>query len=137
MPAEFVPGITYERLMDDASGFGDVNVGVPAGHNPFYSRNTGFGYEPAGALDAVFWHNGKLGKAVLHFHDEPFRQGQALSQVYTQPASRWDTLLTGGGFGPGTPDPTTGYNSIVTPSLNLRYDQGSRGRLLWIAPPAQ
>src|SRR5262245_61437018 len=23
MPVEFVPGITYERLMDDASGFGD------------------------------------------------------------------------------------------------------------------
>jgi hypothetical protein len=136
MPVGFVPGITYERLMDDASGFGDVNVGVPDRHDPFYSRNTGFGYEPAGALDAVFWHNGKRGKVVLHFHDEPFQQGQALSLVYTQPASRWDTLLAGSGFGPGTPDAATGYNSIVTPSLNLRYDQGSRGRLLWIAPPA-
>jgi hypothetical protein len=137
MPVEFVPGITYERLMDDASGLGDVNVGVPAWHNPFYSRNTGFGYEPAGALDAVFWHNGVRGQAVLHFHDEPFRQGQALSQVYTQPGSKWDNLLSGGGFGPGAPDPTTGYNSIVTPSLNLRYDRGSRGRLMLIAPPGE
>jgi hypothetical protein len=73
----------------------------------------------------------------LHFHDEPFRQGQALSQVYTQPASKWDNLLSGGGFGPGAPDPKTGYNSIVTPSLNFRYDQGSRGRLILLSPPAE
>jgi hypothetical protein len=123
--------------MNDASGVGDVNVGVPAKKSPFYSRNTGFGYAPAGALDAVFWYNGVHGKAVLHFHDEPFRQGQALSQVYTQPGSKWDNLLSGGGFGPGAPDPTTGYNSIVTPSLNFRYDHGSRGRLMLLAPWAE
>jgi hypothetical protein len=136
MPVEFVPGITYDRPMNDVSGVGDVNVGVPARDTPFYSRNTGFGYAPAGALDAVFWYNGVHGKAVLHFHDEPFRQGQELSQVYTQPGSKWDNLLSGGGFGPGAPDPATGYNSIVTPSLNFRYDQGSRGRLMLLAPPA-
>jgi hypothetical protein len=137
MPVQFVPGITYDRLMDDATGVGDVNVAVPAKGSPFYSFNTGFGYGPAGALDTVFWHDGKHGKAVLHFHDEPFQQGQAQSQIYTQPGSKWDNLLSGGGLGPGTTDPVTGYHSIVTPSLNFRYGQGTSGRLMLIAPPAR
>src|SRR5262249_55867313 len=66
-----------------------------------------------------------------------FQQGQAVSQIYTQPGSKWNNLLSGGGLGPGTPDPVTGYDSIVTPSLNFRYPQGSSGRLLLIAPPAR
>jgi hypothetical protein len=73
---------------------------------------------------------------VLHFHDEPFQQGQAQSQIYTQPGSKWDNLLSGGGLGPGTTDPVTGYHSIVTPSLNFHYGQGTSGRLMLIAPPA-
>jgi hypothetical protein len=136
MPVELAPGIIYDRLMDDATGVGDVNVAVPARDSPFYSFNTGFGYEPASALDTVFWHNGKHGKAVLHFHDEPFQQGLALSQIYTQPGSKWDNLLQGGGIGPGTPDPITGYDCIVTPSLNFRFGEGTSGRLWLIGPPA-
>lgn len=137
MPVEYVPGITYDRLFDDVSGVGDVNVEVPTRNTPFYSFNTGFGYEPAGTLDTVFWHNGKHGKAVLHFHDEPFEQGQALSHVYTQPGSQWDNLLSGGGLGPTMADPLTGYHGIVTPSLSFRFSEGTKGRLMVIAPPAR
>src|SRR5262249_40785394 len=104
--------------------------GVPAKSSPFYSINTGFGYAPAGALNAVFWHEGKNGTAALHFRDEPFEQGPALSQIYTQPGSRWDHLIEGGGLGPGTPGPVTGYGSVLSPSLNFRYREGTTGRLM-------
>jgi hypothetical protein len=59
-------------------------------------------------------------------------QGQAQSLIYAEPGSPLNVLLEGGGFGPGPMDPATGYESVITPSLNLLDPQGSHGRLLLI-----
>lgn len=132
MPIEFVPQITHERRID-AAGEGTLTVGVPSKHSPFYSLNTALGYAPAGPLDAVFWYEGKKGTVVLHYQLETTEWGQAQSLIFTEPASPLNVLLEGGGFGPGPTDPENGYESVIAPSLNLLYPQGSRGRLLLIA----
>jgi len=130
MPVEHVENITYQRDMDDATGSGNLFVSIPAKHPFLYSMHTGFGYALApGALNAAFWHNGPRGTSVLNFTDQPFRQGNALSNIYTRPGSSLNALLDGGGLGPCTTDPQTGFNCIIAPSLNLRYDQGSIGKL--------
>jgi hypothetical protein len=134
MPVEFVPGIIYDRPMDDATGVGDLDVMVPLDDAPFYSHNTGLGYAPAEALNAILWHNGDQGTSVLHFIDEPTELGQAQSLIYTEPASDLNELLDGGGLGPGPIDLATGFESVIAPSLNYRYRAGSFGRLLLIVP---
>jgi hypothetical protein len=85
-----------------------------------------------GAFNAAFWHDSQRGKAVLHFLDQPFRAGTAISHIYTQANGTWDALFDGGGLGPCDPHPETGYRCVIAPALNLRYDEGSRGRLLLI-----
>jgi len=133
IPVEFVNKIGYQRDMNDASGVGDLIVSVPSKDSPFHTFSSGQGYLPMpGAFNAVFWHDGQKGKAVLHFLDQPFRQGTAISHIYTQPNSTWDALFDGGGFGPCDPHPETGYRCVIAPALNLRYDEGTRGRLLLI-----
>jgi uncharacterized protein YjbI with pentapeptide repeats/CubicO group peptidase (beta-lactamase class C family) len=134
MPVELVPHIVYDRPMDDLTGLGDLNVSVPIDDESFYSHNTGFGYVPAGVLNAILWHNGSRGTSVLHFMDEPTELGQALSEIYTAPGSNLNSLLQGGGVGPGPTDPVTGFESVLAPSLNYRYREGSFGRLLLIVP---
>jgi hypothetical protein len=129
-PIEFVPRIAFGREIDDTTEVGQVLVEVPSRNSPFYSFNEAFGHAPAGNVDAVFWFNGKKGTALLHFINEPARQGDALSLVFTPPGSRWNELLAGGGFGPGPTDPETGFESVVAPSLNFLYPEGSRGRIL-------
>jgi hypothetical protein len=132
MPVELVPRIAYRRDMD-ATGVGDLAVDVPVRHSPFQTLGTGFGYAPVpGALDGVFWHDNRRSTAALHFHDVPFQQGTALTSVYTKPGSPLDTLLDGGGLGPCAPHPETGYRCVLAPALNLRYDEGTEGRLLLI-----
>ncbi|WFB06625.1 hypothetical protein LRS74_05895 [Streptomyces sp. LX-29] len=133
-PVEVVRKITYDHQMNDA-GVGDLAVRVPAKRSPFYSSNTGFGYQPAGVLNSVFWHDGRRGTTALHFLNDPAEQGQALSSVYTKPGTPLNRLLDGGGLGPGPTDPVTGFESVSTPSLNLRYPEGSRGRLLLLRKP--
>ena len=133
LPVEFVRTIGYQRDMDDATGVGDLIVNVPSNDSPFHTFSSGGGYVPMpGAFNAAFWHDGQRGKAVLHFLDQPFRQGTAISHIYTQPNSTWDALFDGGGLGPCDPHPETGYRCVIAPALNLRYDEGSRGRLLLI-----
>jgi hypothetical protein len=133
MPVEFVRKLTYQRDMDDASGAGNVTVTVPSKDSPFKSVSTGFGYGlQAGALNAILWHEGRDGRVALHFHDVPFRQGNAISRVYTKPHSRWEALLADGGLGPCAPDPETGYSCVNAVAINLRYDKGDNGRLLLI-----
>jgi hypothetical protein len=130
MPVEFENKISYQREMNDATGVGDLIVTVPSKDTPFRTLNSGQGYAPAvGAFNAVFWHDGRKGKAVLHFRDQPFRLGTAASHIYTQPDSAWETLLHGGGLGPCASDPRTGFSCVTAPSLNLRYDEGSVGTL--------
>lgn len=133
MPVELVNRIDYQRGMDDASGVGDLIVRVPAKDAPFFSFNhSEQGYFPApGSLDAVFWNDGRKGKAALHYHGEPFRLGNAISQIYTDPQSTLGILIDGGGWGPCPPDTSTGYGCVIAPSFNLRYDQGSVGTL-WL-----
>jgi hypothetical protein len=132
MPVEFVPRISFERDIDDA-GQGAITVSVPSRNSPFLSFTEAFGHAPAAPLNGVFWYEGKKGTAALHFQiDEP-EQGQALSLIYTEPESPLNVLLTDGGLGPGPTDPETGYPSVLTPSLNLWYPHGSRGRL-WLIP---
>lgn len=132
--AESANEIDYQRAMNDTSGVGTLNVSVPAKDSPFYSFNySEQGYLPVpGALEAVFWYAGRKGKAMLHFHDAPFRQGSAVSRIYTQPRSTLDILFDGGGLGPCLPDPATNYNCILAPSFNLRYDRGTAGTLLLV-----
>jgi hypothetical protein len=134
MPVELVPGIVYDRTMDDVTGVGDLHVSVPIDGESFYSHNTGFGYVPAGVLDAILWHNGSKGTSVLHFMDEPTELGEALSTIYAAPGSELAELLDGGGLGPGPIDPLTGFESVMAPSLNYRYRDGSFGRLLLLVP---
>jgi hypothetical protein len=133
MPVELVRDITYDRQFVDATGFGTLTVNVSNHDASFHSINTGFGYQPVGgALNAVFWHWDHQGTSALHFHNEPFLQGQALSQVYLRPDSRWGSLLLGGGIGPCPADPASRSECVSTPSLNFRYPQGSRGQLTLI-----
>jgi hypothetical protein len=95
--------------------------------------NTGLGYAPApGAFNAVFWHDRHHEKVALHYLDEPYRIGNAISQIYTKPDSPFEALFEGGGLGPCPTDPETGYSCVTVPSLNLRYDEGSDGHLLLI-----
>jgi hypothetical protein len=132
-PVEYVGAITYQRTIDDTSGVGALAVNVPSRDSPLYSFNDALGYSPAqGALDAVFWHNGRRGTAILHFHEPSFRDGAAVSQIYTEPQSAWDSLFNGGGFGACAADPATEYDCVEAGSRNFRYDGGSRGRLLLI-----
>jgi hypothetical protein len=133
MPVEFVNNIGYQRGIDDGSGFGDLTVTFPPDNALFKTVASAFGYLPAaGALDAIFWYEALQGTAALHYHDTPFRQGNALSEVFIQPQSRWEDLLIDGGLGPCLPDPVTGYGCVAAPALNFRYDEGSAGRLLLI-----
>jgi hypothetical protein len=130
IPVEFVNKISYQRDMNDASGVGDLIVSVPSKKSPFHTFSSGQGYVPVpGAFNAVFWHDGKKGSAALHFLDQPFRQGTAISRIYTQPSSTWDNLFDGGGLGPCDPHPETGYKCVIAPALNLRYDEGTVGKL--------
>lgn len=133
LPVEFVPAMIFDRRIDDLSGVGELTVAVPSRVSPFFSVNSALGYAPSGAVDAVFWHNGTRGTAILHFINEPALQGDAISLVYTPPGSAWSELITGGGFGPGPPDPETGFESVIAPSLNFLYPRGSRGRLLLLS----
>jgi len=133
IPVEFVKKIGYHRHMDDATGVGDLIVSVPSEDSPFQTFSSGQGYvSMAGDFNAVFWHDGRKGKAVLHFRSQNFRQGTAISRIYTQPDSAWDALFDGGGLGPCEPHPETGYRCVFAPALNLRYNDGTRGRLLLI-----
>lgn len=131
MPVRFVNKITYERSMNDTTGIGELIVNVPSKSNPLKTVNSGQGYAPApGAFNVVFWHDDGHEKAILHFRNEPFRQGVAVSHIYTHPESEWQMLFDGGGLGACPPDPETGYHCIVAPSINWRYDEGWIGTLL-------
>lgn len=130
IPVEFVNKIDYQRNMDDVTGVGDLIVSVPSKDSPFHTLSSGLGYAPApGAFNAVFWHDSEKGKAVLHFLDQPFQQGTAISHIYTQPASRWDNLFEDSGLGACDPHPETEYRCVIVPALNLRYDEGTVGKL--------
>lgn len=129
MPVRYLRHIGYDRQIDDPSGAGTLTVNVPANRPFLRSIHTAFGYQPAGTLDPVFWFNGNRGIAALHFHDVGFEQGQALSQIYTQPGSNLDTLLAGGGIGTCPRDPHTGDNCVTSQALNFRFPQGSQGQL--------
>lgn len=132
LPVELVRKILYQRPMDDATGVGDMSANIPSKGSPFMTVTSGFGYALAtGALNAVFWYNGHHGKMALHFA-QPYRIGNAISQIYTKPASPLEALLKDGGSGPCLSDPETGYSCVTAPALNLRYDQGSDGTLLLI-----
>lgn len=132
-PVEFVSKIEYRREMDDATGVGNLSISVPSKLSPFATYSVGQGYSRAsGAFNTVFWHDGKKGEALLHFLDQPFSQGTAISQIYTQPGSRWDNLLIGGGLGSCAPQAGTDYHCINAPALNMRYDEGTRGTLMLI-----
>jgi hypothetical protein len=134
MPAEFVDNIGYQRDIDDGSGIGDLTVTVPSGTAPLKTVASALGYSSApGELNAIFWYEGLEGTAALHYHGEPFRQGDAIAEVFSQPQSRWEDLIAGGGFGSCFPDPATGYSCVSAPALNFRYDDGTEGRLLLIS----
>jgi hypothetical protein len=132
MPVEFVPHLTHDRQIN-ADGEGTLLIDVPSRDSPFYSINTAFGHSPAGPLNAVFWYEGKHGTAAIHFQHETHEEGPAQSLIFTPPGSPLNELIAGGGFGPGPTDPETGYESVLTPSLNLLYPVGAQGRLLLIA----
>lgn len=134
MPVALLNQIDYQRGMDDASGIGDLIVNVPAKDSPFYSfSHSEQGYGPVpGELDAVFWHNGRDGKVALHYRGRLPRQGMAISRIYAGPQSTWGVLLNGGGVAPCPSDLETGYNCVIAPSFNLRYDEGSVGRLVLV-----
>jgi hypothetical protein len=130
-PIEYVSKIEYRREMDDATGVGNLSISVPSKLSPFGTFSTGQGYSRvAGAFNTVFWHDSRKGKTILHFLDEPFSQGTAISQIYTKPGSKWDTLFSGGGLGPCAAQAGTGYHCITAPALNMRYDEGTRGTLM-------
>jgi hypothetical protein len=132
-PVELVSKIEYRREMNDATGVGRLSINIPSKLSPFSTESVGQGYARApGAFNTVFWHDSKKGKTVLHFFDQPFSQGTAISQIYTRPGSRWDNLFSGGGLGPCAPQPGTGYHCIAAPALNMRYDEGTRGKLMLI-----
>jgi hypothetical protein len=121
--------------MDNATGVGDLNVKLPERYPFLYSANTGQGYAPGqGAFIAAFWHDGERGTVVLSFVDQPFFQGGALSRIYTRPNGSLNSLFDGAGLGPCPADPNTGFKCILAPSLNLRYDRGTVGKLQLIKP---
>lgn len=131
IPVEFVNNIGYQRDMNDATGAGNLFVNVPSKDSPFHTFSSSLGYTKVpGAFTSVFWYDGRHGKAVLHILDEPFRQGNAIGRIYTQPGSRWDILFDSSGLGPCDPHPETGFRCILAPSVNLRYDEGSKVKLL-------
>ena len=135
MPVEFLEHIGYQRTMDDATGVGDLNVALPDRYPFLYSANTGQGYALVeGAFNAAFWFNGERGTAVLSFVDQPFFQGSALSRVYARPNGTLSRLLEGGGLGPCPTDPKTGFKCVLAPSLNLRYDKGTVGKVQLLHP---
>ena len=121
-PVELVSGIHYDRAIDAASGVGTLTVGIPVPASPFGTFDAAFGYAPS------------LGAAALHFYDDPFRKGNAFGQIYTQPSSRWDDLLAGGGIAPCASDPVSGFDCIAVPALNLLHDEGGVGQLVVVAP---
>jgi hypothetical protein len=134
MPVEFVDNIGYQRAIDDVSGIGDLTVTVPSDTAPLKTTASALGYSAAiGALNAIFWYEGVQGTAALHYRGEPFQQGEAIAEVFSQPQSRWEDLLTDGGLGSCLPDPDTGYSCVIAPALNFRYDEGTEGRLLLIS----
>src|SRR5262249_54240675 len=99
------------------------------------SASTGQGYASGqGAFRSSFWHDGERGTVVLSFVDEPFFQGNALSRIYTRPNGSLSVLFEGAGLGPCPTDPATGFRCILAPSLNLRYDEGTRGKLQLLKP---
>jgi hypothetical protein len=135
MPVEFIEQIGYQRTMDNETGVGDLNVTLPDRYPFLYSVNTGQGYALGqGAFNAVFWHDGERGTAVLNFVDQPFFQGGALSRIYTRPNGTLSALFDGAGLGPCPTDPNTGFKCILAPSLNLRYDRGTVGKLQLLSP---
>src|SRR5262245_62000395 len=135
MSVEFFEQIGYQRTMDDATGVGDLNVSLPDRYPFLYSANTGQGYAPGqGVFRSSFWHDGERGTVVLSFFDEPFFQGNALSSIYTRPNGSLSGLFEGAGLGPCPTDPATGFRCILAPSLNLRYDEGTRGKLQLLKP---
>lgn len=132
-PVEYVSKIEYHRGMNDATGVGSLSINVPSKLSPFSTVSAGQGYaRTSGAFNTVFWHDSGKGKTVLHFFDQPFSQGTAISQIYTLPGSKWDNLFDGGGLGPCAPQAGTGYHCITAPALNMRYDEGTRGTLMLI-----
>jgi hypothetical protein len=134
IPVEFIDRIGYQRNTDDATGVGDLIVTLPE-HFPFLtSINSGQGYAPVpgGANRAAFWFDGDRGTVVLSFVDQPFRQGGAVSRIYTRPNGSLSLLLDGGGLGPCPSDPKTGFKCILAPGLNFSYDQGTAGTLYLI-----
>lgn len=131
MPVEHIHDILYDRQMDDLSGIGKLRVRIRTNKPLLLSVNKGLEYATVGdALDAVFWYEGKRGTAVLHFHDIPLEQGNGKSKVFTPPGSMLEELISGGGLGPCAPDPVTGYPCVLSRAMNLRYRNGSTGRLL-------
>jgi hypothetical protein len=142
MPVEFVNKISYQREMLDETGVGgDLLVSVPSRDSPFqtvssplepYALVTDSNGSPL-PFNVVFWHNGSKGTAALHFLDQPFRQGQAIGQIHTQPESKWAALFSGGGLGPcGSPDAPPDPSCVIAPSVNLKYDDGTLGKLVVI-----
>jgi hypothetical protein len=131
MPIEFVPKLAYVWQVDNA-GSGQLAVDVPARRSPFTTFNAALGYMATGSLHAIFWHNGGHGTTALHFDIPVFRQANAFGRVYTEPGNVLATLITGGGLGPCTPDPVTGFSCVATPSLGFSFDNGNTGQLLSI-----
>lgn len=131
MPVKHIQDITYDRQMNDATGIGPLSVSVRPEKPLLEAANLGLDkYKPvAGALDGVFWYKGQKGTAVLHFHDKPFKQGVASSQISARPGSLLASLISGETC---PSDPQTSYPCVVTPALNFRYRKGSSGRLLLI-----
>lgn len=135
MPIKFNNKISYQREMNDLTGEGQLIVNVPLKDSPFKSITSSLGYAPVdGALNAIFWHDGKRGKAALHFHVPAFHQGDAIAQFFMQPGSMWESLfnVNSGDLELCDPDPETGYSCVIVPSLNFRFDEGDVGRLLLI-----
>jgi hypothetical protein len=130
LPVQFKPFIAYVRTIDDVSGLGHLSVFVPDKKSALGSFNEGLSLPPAvGALNAIFWYEGGEGTAALHFRNERFQLGNAISRVFTSTEGDWGELLAGGGLGPCTSPAVPGLTCIQTPSLNLRYPVGTVGRL--------
>jgi hypothetical protein len=134
MPVQFLPNITHDRRIDDA-GVGGLRVRVPARKNPFHSFNQGSGFSSTGRVDVVLWYEGDKGTAALSFRFDLAQEGLAQSVVFTRPGSKLNRLLTGGGVGPGLPDPQTGFESVRTPSVSFQYPQGGSASLILIKKP--
>ncbi|GGQ96008.1 hypothetical protein [Streptomyces aurantiogriseus] len=134
MPVQLIPDITHDRRIDD-TGVGELTVRVPARKNPFASFNEGLGFSSTGRVDVVVWYEGDKGTAALTFQFDLAQEGPARSEVFTEPGTKLNHILTGGGLGPGPTDPDTGFESIRTPSLSFQYPQGGSGSLILIKKP--